>query len=330
MTGVNLQPYHRRSIRLDEYDYTQAGAYFVTICTAQRACLFGEIVDGVMRMSPLGKIVNVEWQNLPRHFPNIRLDAFVIMPNHIHGVIMIDVRAPHPDQEESVNAGVRATHLNQEESLNTKDGSPLHPDHDESVNAIVRATHLNPEESVNTNDGSPLHPDHDESLNAGVRATHLNPEESVNTSDGSPLHPDHNESLNAGVRATHLNPEESVNTNDGSPLHPDHDESVNAGVRATHPDPEESVNTNDGSPHLQSGSLGAIVGQFKSRATKRIWAMPGTDRPAVWQRNYYEHIIRNEREWDRIRKYILENPTLWAQDQLHPAAPPNEFNQGDG
>jgi len=80
---------HRRSIRLRGYDYTQAGAYFVTICTQDRACLFGEIIDGQMRLNDRGAMVHQEWINLPHRFPNIDLDAFIVMPNHIHGIIVI-------------------------------------------------------------------------------------------------------------------------------------------------------------------------------------------------------------------------------------------------
>ena len=76
------------------------------------------------------------------------------------------------------------------------------------------------------------------------------------------------------------------------------------------------------------GSLGAMIGQFKSRATKRIWSLPGYDHITVWQRNYYEHIIRNQAAYDQIRADIQANPLRWTDDQLHPAAPPNPYNQG--
>jgi putative transposase len=81
--------HHRRSIRLKDYDYSQTGAYFVTVCTKDRGCLFGEIADGLMCLSPLGKIVQACWDDLPRHYPHVESDAFVIMPNHIHGIIVL-------------------------------------------------------------------------------------------------------------------------------------------------------------------------------------------------------------------------------------------------
>ena len=81
--------HHRRSIRLKGYDYSQAGAYFVTICTQSRECLFGEIVDGGMRLNSAGDITCQCWDDIPTHFPHVDLDAFVVMPNHVHGIVVI-------------------------------------------------------------------------------------------------------------------------------------------------------------------------------------------------------------------------------------------------
>jgi putative transposase len=80
---------HRRSIRLRGYDYAQAGAYFVTIVTKDRACLFGEIVDGEMRPNQFGRIIQATWNELPEHYPGVECDAFVVMPNHVHGIIVL-------------------------------------------------------------------------------------------------------------------------------------------------------------------------------------------------------------------------------------------------
>ena len=80
---------HRRSIRLKGYDYTQAGAYFVTVCTHKRACLFGEIVQDEMHASDIGALVSRCWDEIPIHFPDAELDSFVLMPNHLHGIIVL-------------------------------------------------------------------------------------------------------------------------------------------------------------------------------------------------------------------------------------------------
>ena len=72
----NPNIHHRHSIRLKGYDYTQQGAYFVTICTHQRNCLFGEIVDGEMKLNTNGEIARGSWLSIPRHFQNVELDEF--------------------------------------------------------------------------------------------------------------------------------------------------------------------------------------------------------------------------------------------------------------
>ena len=96
MPRYDPQRHHRRSIRLRGYDYTQPGAYFITICTRQRAPLFGRVVDGKMALNAWGRIVWACWREIPHHFPHVELDAFVVMPNHVHGVIFIvDVGATH-------------------------------------------------------------------------------------------------------------------------------------------------------------------------------------------------------------------------------------------
>nr|BAL59102.1 hypothetical conserved protein [Candidatus Acetothermum autotrophicum] len=81
--------HHRRSIRLRGYDYTQPGAYFVTICTQDRMCLFGEVVHGEMRFTDAGRMVHDVWNDLPNHYPGVTIDAFVVMPNHIHGIVVL-------------------------------------------------------------------------------------------------------------------------------------------------------------------------------------------------------------------------------------------------
>lgn len=83
----------RRSIRLPDYDYSQAGAYFVTVCTNGRKCLFGDIADGGVRLSDAGKMVESVWIDIPKHYSGVNVDAFVAMPNHMHGIILLGVGA---------------------------------------------------------------------------------------------------------------------------------------------------------------------------------------------------------------------------------------------
>jgi putative transposase len=158
--------HHRRSIRLQGYDYSQAGAYFVTICTQNRECLFGDIVNGGMRLNEAGRVVESVWDGLPGHYAHVELDAMVIMPNHFHGIIVL---APTP-------AAVR-----------------------HGLSEIVRA--------------------------------------------------------------------------------------------------------------------------LKTFSSRRINEMRQSTGAKLWQRNYWEHIVRNEPELNRIREYIHNNPAQWELDKLHPNNP---------
>ena len=85
----NSDIHHRRSIRLVGYDYSQSGAYFITICTNNRECILGEIVDRAMNYNELGNIALSHWQNLATHHPSIEIDEWIVMPNHLHGIIII-------------------------------------------------------------------------------------------------------------------------------------------------------------------------------------------------------------------------------------------------
>jgi putative transposase len=244
------QKHHRRSIRLKGYDYAQPGAYFVTLCAWQREALFGEVVGGKVWMNAAGRIIEAEWERMPHQFPNISLGAFVVMPNHFHGIIM------------NSESGVGATHTLIPGA--TGDHSPM------------------PNEPVENRGGSP------------------------NPASIQPLERENRATRHAPIESEAGNPYEDITPGqnlDGSPLR----------VR------------NGPVP----GSLGAMIGQFKSRATKRIWKLPGYTHTPVWQRNYYEHIIRNETELKKIWDYIDTNPERWMDDQLHPAAETNPFNQDE-
>ena len=169
MTRYNPEKRHRRSIRLRGWDYTRSGAYFVTICAHNGECLFE---DPMLR-----RVVETMWRHIPCHFPHVRLDEFVVMPNHVHGIIWI-------------------------------------------VDKPVGAQHAAP------------------------------------------------------LQAGHTN--------------------------------------------VAPGSLSAIVRSFKSAVTKRINEIRNTPGAPVWQRNYYEHIVRSEDELRRIREYIHLNPLKWELDRENP------------
>jgi len=103
---------NRHSIRMQSYDYTANGAYFITICTHNREHSLGEMMNGKMKLSVIGKIVSENWDDIPNHYDHIELGEFIVMPNHIHGIIWIvskTVRAhlgvPHEESKEWICQG---------------------------------------------------------------------------------------------------------------------------------------------------------------------------------------------------------------------------------
>lgn len=172
----NPEIHHRRSIRLYGYDYSQPGAYFITLCTHNRECLFGNIMDGKMVLNDVGKIAHQCWLEIPIHYPNVQLDEFIIMPNHIHGILIIN---------------------------------------DDVVQNIVGVQNIEPLQNK--------------------------------------------------------------------------------------------------FQKIIPRSIGSIIRGYKIGVTK--WFRQNTDIYMIWQRNYYEHIIRNEIELNKIRKYILNNPINWELDE---------------
>ena len=175
MNKYNPNIHHRRSIRLRGYDYAQSGAYFITIVTQNRACLFGHMADGKMVLNDAGMAAQNCWLEIPNHYPNVTLDEFVIMPNHVHGIIVINVGA---------------------------------------------------------NNHSPKQ--------------------------------NHSPIQSSQFRSP-------------------------------------------------SQTIGSIVRGFKIGVTK--WFRQNTDVYDVWQRNYYEHIVRNDDELNAIRQYIINNPLKWQEDK---------------
>ena len=103
-----MRRYNRRSIRLKDFDYSQPGAYFVTVCTYRREHLFGKLVDGEMRLNRFGRIVWEEWMRSADIRPEIILDEFVVMPNHVHGIIVITESKSTDNHQNLVGAHGRA------------------------------------------------------------------------------------------------------------------------------------------------------------------------------------------------------------------------------
>jgi REP-associated tyrosine transposase len=107
---MNPKPFpQRKSPRLQGYDYSQSGAYFVTICTYQRQLFFGDVIEDEMRLTALGELAAWHWQDLPNHFSHIDLDSFVVMPNHVHGIVLItDDMDVVPTKPPNINVGTQS------------------------------------------------------------------------------------------------------------------------------------------------------------------------------------------------------------------------------
>ena len=191
----NSDTHQRRSIRLRDYDYSNAGLYFVTICTSGRECLLADVVDGVICLNDAGLCVKSIWNSLPDRYPDVEIDSVVIMPNHLHGIIIINERT-------------------------------------------VGAIHELP-------------------------TTRTSPEISFPQED----------------RAIHE-----------SPLR-----------------------------NRRNMLLPKIIGYLKMNTAKRINQLRDNSGTPVWQRNYYERVIRNNQELQTVRQYIDDNPIKWAEDENHPS-----------
>lgn len=123
----NPDSHHRKSTRLPDYDYSQHGVYFVTICIQGRRCLFGEIIDGDMQINELGETASRYWKKIETLHPFFRLGEFIIMPNHIHGIIFIE-------NEEKITDTVGATH--RAARKNDRGISEIHM-HKKSISSVI-------------------------------------------------------------------------------------------------------------------------------------------------------------------------------------------------
>jgi REP element-mobilizing transposase RayT len=115
----------RRTLRLPHYDYTFPGAYFLTICTHRRASIFGQITDGAMSLGPFGEAAAACWRDLPSHYPNANLDAFVVMPNHVHGILLMQEVSQSARGLSEVVRGFKTFSARRINALRATAGKPL-------------------------------------------------------------------------------------------------------------------------------------------------------------------------------------------------------------
>ena len=251
---------HHTSRRTDGWDYTQPAAYFVTICVQNRVCLFGQVERGQMWLNDLGKIVAEEWKRSQEIRDRVHLDAFVVMPNHLHGIVVFadpEVDAP------TCPRGYRAFETDASRWAST-----------ETIDAPASA-------SPGQSDDSPVESGSGDASHGGGMA---------GPTDGA-----HPEKASTGG-STLLNETRDVRDEKSDSDGESDDD------RPTGPAPK---------------SLGSFVAGFKSAATKRINAHRDPPGTPVWQRNYHDVIIKDERHWRNARAYICRNPADWGGDRLH-------------
>ena len=289
----------RHSIRLKGYDYSQPGAYFVTIVTQDRLCLFGDVIGGTVRLNGAGRLAQAAWERLPCRFPGIDLDAFVVMPNHIHGIIAINgpVGAPPAGAPDATGAPdpvgtVGAPLVGAPDATGAPDpvgtvGAPLVGAPDATGAPDAPRTPWVP-------GGAPGRPGcHGRPGPRGRR--------------GAP----------AGRPGCHGRP--GPRGRPGRPGPRGYRRGAPRGRPARAPT-EGRVGPTRGAP-----TVGDVVGAYKSLTTveytRGVRALDWPPfRRRLWQRNYYERIVRDDESRDRIRQYILDNPAQWGSDRENPIA----------
>ncbi len=294
MTNTS-EGHHRRSIRLKDYDYSQAGAYFVTICTHERQPLFGQIVGAglapaqnyaVMQVNAIGKIAHDQWMQIPNRFYGVSLDVFVVMPNHIHGIIVIDdgdgqPRGGQPGIGQTDIGQPRGLPLQQPNGLPRweRNGLPVRQPRDGQMD-VGQPQGL----PLSDRDGLPVRQTRGGQM--GIGQPH----------DGQPLNGQPHNGQPRGLPLQQPN---------GLPLH-DWD-----GL---------PLRERNGLPLRERNELGDIIGAYKSLVANECLALyKSNNQPMgkLWQRNYYEHIIRDETSYLQIAQYILDNPVKWELDSLY-------------
>ena len=306
----------RRAMRLRGYDYSQPGAYFVTTCVQHRKCLFGTIIDGKMRLNEIGQIVVQCWKHIPQHFPSVELGGSVIMPNHFHGIIswgIAETRDPQPF--------VGARSPRPPENTNNRRGEvpssvDTNPDRRGKVPSSVDT---NPDRRGEVPSSNDTNPDRRGEVPSSVDT---NPDRRGKVPSSNDTNPDRRGEVPS---SNDTNPDRRGEVPSSNDTNPDRRGEVPSS-NDTNPDRRgevpSSVDTNpDRRGEVPSPSLGKIMAHFKYQSTKHINQHHNTPGTRIWQRNYHDHIIRDDPDLQRLRQYIQDNPMKWELDQLHPDNP---------
>ena len=251
--------YNRHSIRLKEFDYSLSGYYFITICTEDSEKLFGKIINNEMVLNDFGKIVHKEWYELKERF-NIELHEFIVMPDHIHGIIEII----NDNGMEKNNKGVinyAPTSSSRENSDNYY--SKISPKSN-SLSIIIRS--------------------YKSCVTRNIRRNYIRRGVIYNALITNP----HNAQINRN---------NNVQTTDPSNAHTNPKHNTQIKISST-------------------TQIGSNNTQQNPKRHDELQNMPSTkqkNKITIWQRNYFERIIRNEKELNNIRQYIIDNQKKWDE-----------------
>ena len=241
--------YRTESNRLKNWDYSNNGFYFVTICTKNKENYFGKIRNKKMVLNEIGKITQKYWLEIPKHFLFVKLDEFVVMPNHVHGILVID-------KNDKIQNNVKISKPNIPVETPNLGVSTFAADNNSDISKFVKNDNL----GVST-----FAADNNSDISKFVKNDNLG----VST-----FAADNNSDISTFV------------TND------------NLGVST------ENL-------YWKPGILGVIINQYKRICTIKSKKI---NLNFVWQPRFHDHIIRDKKELNRIRKYIVNNPLKWELD----------------
>ena len=290
--------YRISSTRLQQWDYRWAGAYFITICTQNREHYFGEISNGKMQLSHVGIIADILWHQIPYHSKNIELGAFVVMPNHIHGILIKTQNDIDNGDTDGVVDG---------------DGNAVV---DGNANAVV-----NGDAVVNGNtvvDGDTVM-DGDavgDGDTVGDGNT-VGDGDTVVYGDTVIVETGHALSLQSSQSSQSSS---SPSSPSSSPPRPrpqpqqprPQQQRIPQRMSDRIPQPPKTI----GQQRFQNigkNSISAIIGSYKSAVTKHANRLKFEFQ---WQTRFYDHIIRNDKSFQTISNYIINNPANWRDDNF--------------
>jgi len=272
--------HHRRSIRQKGYDYAQEGIYFITICVQDRLCLFGRVENGEMVLNEFGNVAQNELLITTKIRSNVQLDAFVVMPNHVHVIIHITHSI---DPSDATCRGELHSPINETDECNSPNNetgelhSPIN-ETDECNSPINETDELHSPNNETDECNSPIN--ETDELNSPINETgECNSPINETGECNSPIN-------ETGECNSPIN--ENVDNTRGE---------CNSPLRGP------------------SQTVGAIVRGYKSAVTKQLKTLGFSGK--LWQRNYYEIIIRTPESYENISNYIENNPANWKKDKFN-------------